>query len=338
MARVACVMMQKDEVHLLEPWLSYHGYLFGYENLYVLDNGSTRPEVLLTLARYAGKGVNVDYSPSRRDHYLNKGAVVGALIHRLEVAARYDFFLPTDCDEFVLKQTAWGFTTDRQAIHAHLETLKEEPRTLRIPFQLANHPLMPDLYSYFTFTKTFYAAGAFGWTDHGHHTYGSRKAAGFRDTDIVHAHFHHMPFDLLLQAARRKWNGSVSPDDKEKLVNYTGDSMHLAPYFLMTAADYYAQFNDKVHFYLPQLRARLNDLGTPLELPRETMSLDICPDTGDAARTTLFVPKELNAEQYLDANGDVRGAGLNGIYHFTTYGFREVRRLVPSDMLKGLES
>ena len=80
MARVACVMMQKDEVHLLEPWLSYHGYLFGYENLYVLDNGSTRPEVLLTLARYAGKGVNVDYSPSRRDHYLNKGAVVGALI------------------------------------------------------------------------------------------------------------------------------------------------------------------------------------------------------------------------------------------------------------------
>ena len=48
MARVACVMMQKDEVHLLEPWLAYHGYLFGFENLYVLDNGSTRPDVLLT--------------------------------------------------------------------------------------------------------------------------------------------------------------------------------------------------------------------------------------------------------------------------------------------------
>jgi len=330
MAHVACVMMQKDEVHFLEPWLVYHGHLFGFENLYVLDNGSTDPGVLLTLARYAGRGVNVDFSPSRRDHYLNKGAVVGAVIHRLEVTARYDFFFPMDCDEFVIKQTEWGFTCDPAAIHAHLATLRDEKRTLRVPFQLVNHPLLPDLYSYFTFAKTFYAADTFGWTDHGHHASGSRKAEGYRDTAIVHVHFHNMPFEMLLHAARRKWNGSVSPDEKEKLIDYQGDSMHLAPYFLMTAAEYYAQFDRKVQFYLPQFLARLRALGAVLELPR-VMEVDAAPDLGDAARTPLLIPRELNEQAYLAANPDVRNAGVNGLYHFITYGFHEVRRLDPSD-------
>ena len=329
MARAACVMMQKDEVHLLEPWLAYHGQMFGFDNLYVLDNGSTHPGVLLTLARYAGKGVHVDYSPCRRDHYLHKGDVVGGVIHRLEVAGRHDFYFPTDCDEFILKQTQWGFTCDRAAIHAHLKTLKGEQRTLRIPFQLGNHPLLPDLYHYFTFTKTFYAADTFGWTDHGHHAFGSRKAEGFRDSQIIHAHFHHLPFEHLLAAARRKWNGSVSVDEPEKLVDYRGDSMHLAPYFLMRADEYYARFDSKVQFYFPQLRTRLAVLGTPLDLPRETDPAHAMPDLGEAARIPALVPRELSEEAYLSANEDVRTAGLNGIYHFVTYGFREARRMHP---------
>ena len=43
MARVRCIMMQKDESFLLEPWLLYNGYLFGFENLTVYDNGSILP-------------------------------------------------------------------------------------------------------------------------------------------------------------------------------------------------------------------------------------------------------------------------------------------------------
>ena len=34
--RVACVMMQRNEINALEPWLRYHSYLFGIENLYEL--------------------------------------------------------------------------------------------------------------------------------------------------------------------------------------------------------------------------------------------------------------------------------------------------------------
>ncbi len=41
MRNVACIVMQKDEIFLSRPWLAYHGHLFGFGNLFVLDNGST---------------------------------------------------------------------------------------------------------------------------------------------------------------------------------------------------------------------------------------------------------------------------------------------------------
>ena len=39
--RVACVTMQKNEDLCLEPWILYHGYLFGFENIFILDHNST---------------------------------------------------------------------------------------------------------------------------------------------------------------------------------------------------------------------------------------------------------------------------------------------------------
>ena len=33
--------MVKDEVDIVEDWLKYHGSIFGYQNLYVIDNFST---------------------------------------------------------------------------------------------------------------------------------------------------------------------------------------------------------------------------------------------------------------------------------------------------------
>ena len=33
--------MVKDEVDIIEYWIMYHGKLFGYENLFIVDNMST---------------------------------------------------------------------------------------------------------------------------------------------------------------------------------------------------------------------------------------------------------------------------------------------------------
>src|SRR4051794_34461386 len=101
MPTAACIMMQKDEAFLLRPWLAYHGYLFGYENLFVFDNGSTLPNVRATLTEFARKGVNVDWDHASRDNYLAKGELIGDRIRTLEAAGEYDFMIPLDCDEFM---------------------------------------------------------------------------------------------------------------------------------------------------------------------------------------------------------------------------------------------
>jgi hypothetical protein len=49
----------KNEYDLIEDFLLYHGYLFGYENLVVIDNGSTDTRVLEVYDRYKLRGVTV---------------------------------------------------------------------------------------------------------------------------------------------------------------------------------------------------------------------------------------------------------------------------------------
>lgn len=325
---VACVMMQKDESVLLEPWLTYHGHLFGLEHLYVIDNGSVRPDVRSTLERFAAKGVHVDYTHTTREDYLNKGDIVGAWIRQLDAAGTYDFFFPTDCDEFLLKQTATGFTCDRTAIHNYLVTLLREPQTLRMRYQLDNHPLLPDCYVHAGSSKTFFAASAFGWTDHGHHCDGSRLAEGSRYTALVHAHFHHMPFERLIQTARQRWIGSIDIDDRNGLVNYTGPSAHLARYLLMTRDEYYGQFNKKMLIHFPQLRTLLRQLGAPLDIPQGDASPGAF-DYGESNWTIFYAPSYLQKDSYLLANPDVAAAGMDAMQHYFDFGFRENRRLAP---------
>ena len=33
--------MVKDEVDIVEEWVVYHGHIFGFKNLYIIDNFST---------------------------------------------------------------------------------------------------------------------------------------------------------------------------------------------------------------------------------------------------------------------------------------------------------
>lgn len=330
MSKAACIMMQKDEVVLLEPWLVYHGNLFGFNNIYVIDNGSTMPKVRKILDRFITLGIHVDFSHRTRADYLNKGDIVGALIRSLDANGSHDFFFPTDCDEFIIKKTSTGFSCDRVAIHSHLDTLKNEPKTLRMRYQLDNHPLLPDCYIHSGSSKTFFAAGSFGWTDHGHHCDGSRLAEGSRFTALLHAHFHHMPFENLLRAARQRWIGTIDIDDREKLIGYQGASAHLARYLLMSPDDYYAQFSQKALVHFPQLRNLLHRLGAPVEIPRST-NASCATDHGDANSTTFYIPVNLHDTAYLAANPDVAAAGMDAIQHFCSFGFREGRRLSPAD-------
>lgn len=56
---VKAIVLSKNEYDLIEPFLMFYGSLFGYENIVVVDNGSTHEAVLQTYEKYTQKGVTV---------------------------------------------------------------------------------------------------------------------------------------------------------------------------------------------------------------------------------------------------------------------------------------
>lgn len=347
-------MMQKDEHLLLGPWLSYYGALFGFENLFVLDNGSVRADVRTTLAEFERHGVHVDRDHSGREHYRRKGEVVGDSLLTLQAFGSYDFLLPLDCDEFLALRTNGRFSFAPPDIDQYLESLLGEARVLRVPFQLANHPVQPDIYHHFAFHKVFFTGGSFVSVDHGNHVGVSAHEPGHVDTDLVYFHIHYKRYDVHQQQARRSWIGSVSADDRRALASYRGDSVHLAEYLIKDSTEFYSDFLKKVHFFVPELRATLSALGAPLRLPAEELpseqvirltALDpnaAPPDTGVVALvpqeaadgTVQFVATTFSEPAYLAANPDLLAAGVLAMPHFCSEGFREGRPLQRAGVVK----
>ena len=342
--QIGCVMMQKDERLLLKPWLDFYGYLFGYENLYVIDNGSELAETRAVLLEYARKGVVVDYAHVGRSAYEAKGDIIGQIIRRLDLQGRYDFIIPLDCDEFIALKEGDRYIFSRDKVRAYLTGLVGETRVLRFPYQLANHPLQPDIYHYYTMFKVFFAANTFVQLDHGSHVGRSRKSDGVRDTDLVHIHFHFKRYDMLREQARRSWVGTVDIDDVAALESYTGPSLHLAPYFLNGREAYYGDFLKKVYFFLPELGVLLNSLGSPINLPDDDIpdSLRIkiagmATDGGVYGQAILvpghsssaneYIMDVFNGQLYLEAHPDVARAGVDPVLHFCLHGVQERRRL-----------
>ncbi len=344
-------MMQRDEDYLLRPWLAYHGHLFGFENIYVLDNGSSSPGVRAALQEFAGKGVHVIWDFAAREDYLAKGNLVGGTLKVLDDSRQYDFLIPLDCDEFVVLRNEYDVDCSRDTILSYLVTLTGETRTLRFPYQFANHPLEPDLYHRYMFFKVFFAAGTVAPMDHGHHMAVREPGIGVRDTKLIHLHFHHKMHDINVARARRSWIGSADLDNHDELAAYGGLSSHLTPYFLRGKDDYYRSFLNKPHFYLPHFRALLRELGAPIDLPTEQIAEDLKfhiaaaePSLGHesnggivlipldpGAQTAVFRTARFHEAHYLAANPELAAAGIDPTLHFCDGGFKVGRplRLMP---------
>ncbi len=88
-------LLTKNETLMLEDWIKYHGCIFGYENLYILD-GSDSQAIFDIYERYTSLGLNVthDYSD------LNKMAKsLTEYIH--DNKGKGEFLIKLDTDEFL---------------------------------------------------------------------------------------------------------------------------------------------------------------------------------------------------------------------------------------------
>ena len=323
--RVACVMMQRDETDLLEPWLAYHAHLFGVANLYVFDNGSTDPAVLATLARYAEAGAHIDRTHSAPRDYESKHRLTIDCIRRVGALAQHDLFFPIDCDEFVaLWGGPHGLTCDRTAILDYLSLFVGQSCALQHSAMLANMPGRLDRFYFEGGTKTFFAGSQVKHLEHGNHHGGVESGAIRKPQGITYLHLHNKPFRQLLQHAREKLKNRTDVTRLETLLGYRGHGDHLVRYFVLSERDYLRAYHARDSLAFPEFRDTLRALDAEAGIARLWADRPAVGPTGEE------IDPAFDADAYLAANPDVRRAETPALLHYWRHGRRERRKLRPA--------
>lgn len=241
--RIAIITMQKDEDILLDKWLAYHGSLFGYQNLFVFDNGSVSGVTKKRLADAVAAGVNVNFKFSQPKDFENKGNIVAECMQSHK--DQYDFFVPIDTDEFL------DLPSDRPLRRSRDEFLAEFSRMLldhdHQYFRISvcfNNLAQTTHVRRGTTRKLIVKSGAAFKLDGGFHLYDwTRKIDTTPDGKVghcnfAHIHFHNRDYESLLASAREKLKLRIPNFRGNTLDNYMGHGRHVAPYFSLDPAVY----------------------------------------------------------------------------------------------------
>jgi hypothetical protein len=330
MPRIACLMMLRDEALLLEPWLHYHGHLFGFENLFVYDNGSVAQTVIAVLRRFAAIGVNVDFSRKERHDFAAKGGVLGEKIIEFQAANSYDIALAVDCDEFIALAGPAGPSVSRNQILAEIERIDRAGAICQTEKCFYNVPGYLDQFWLAGHRKCIVPVPLFRTFDLGLHWANRDDGIVYGATSFTYLHLHHKPFDHVVYGAKQKLQGRVDTANPEALRSFRGVGWHLAKYLLMTREDYYTYLDPGrmpfVRFtgFVRFLEAFVNiaALRSAWEAGR--------PQSGHSRNSLLDLDETpFDAAAYLAANPDLADVP-NLFYHYVEQGFGEGRALEPS--------
>lgn len=211
-AKVKVFLFQKDEEEVLSDWLQYYSYMFGAENLVVIDHESQSQDVcrLLELYRLCGAEVITFSGSFERKH---------AVLTKEMLKHKNTFLLPLDADEFIVADNTISANSSLPSLHVHRAKLNQAFRKLPIDgrkYKFAytysarpNTTVCHDFVSnskanattdrsnrrtvtsqlalerqpYFTRSKTFYYSDGFLYTDQGNH-YGAVK----HDQNVLNDH------------------------------------------------------------------------------------------------------------------------------------------------------
>ena len=88
-------LMTKNEELLIEDWIKYHGFLFGFENIHIID-GSNSQRVFDIYGKYEPKGLNIHYSNANLNEVTD---VINDLMHKHK--GENNFLIKMDTDEFL---------------------------------------------------------------------------------------------------------------------------------------------------------------------------------------------------------------------------------------------
>jgi hypothetical protein len=252
--KIALLMMQKNEVDLLEPWLAYHAHVFGAENLYLWDNGSTDATVRTTLSNWASKLGSLDENHSTGLDFRRKGILLGNKIKDLDSTGAYDFYIPIDCDEFLVAlDESSVVSSSLSAIEAELGRHVAVKKALGIQTAFYNLPGREDYYWKSGYKKTFFVRGTFKDMDHGFHEGRSAIEPGVEITNLAFMHFHHKPHAQIQEHSKNKLMPYYDLSD-EKLIEGLYETNRLVRFMLDSEAIYLDRFKSMPSIYAPSFR------------------------------------------------------------------------------------
>jgi hypothetical protein len=97
MVNVKIFCVTKNEYDLIEHFIIYYGYLFGYNNLIIIDNNSTDELVLKIYDKYINLGIKVVYE----SNYQGNGQADMFNKYMFLEKSNCDFLVGLDTDEFL---------------------------------------------------------------------------------------------------------------------------------------------------------------------------------------------------------------------------------------------
>ena len=106
--------MVKDEVDVVEDWIIYHASMFGYDNIYVIDNYSS--DGTYELLQKFVPGINL----YREQDYKKKGDFMTNLINKY---AKNMLAFPMDIDEFIVYFDNNNISVEKDLIKSYLNQL-----------------------------------------------------------------------------------------------------------------------------------------------------------------------------------------------------------------------
>lgn len=240
--RIFAITMQRNEDHCLEPWIRHHGYLFGFENICVLDHASSSPRTRAILSKYSALGIRIIQLPSDAK-FDDKGHIVFEQFKRMQSERQANFIFPIDCDELLfLKQENGSLTASREEIYAYISQFQGFNGRLFIRenyLRILGHPgyFWPQLYE-----KVFFDTEACLGFDHGFHIGRPKDENQSIDTRFIYAHFHFKPYEINKKLSIDKLRPYVDVNDINALKSHDGPGFHLKSHVISTKEEYEAGF------------------------------------------------------------------------------------------------
>ena len=214
--------MVKNEEDIIEYWINYHGSIFGYRNLYIIDNYSddgTYEKIL----KYKKIGIKI----SRHKDYKKKGELMTTMIKKDK---SYDIAIPLDIDEFIVHYDKTNNCLNPAHTKEYIDKcLNKETNTIfkcnYIQSTINSNndfgyekSLLESKYGkyedYKQLAKTFFSVKNWeGELDHGNHYY----TEDYTLTDLVLVHYHCRNLDQMKKKVRTNIIGLGYKEDANYL-------------------------------------------------------------------------------------------------------------------------